>query len=594
MAHLTLVAEIDALGEALKTWADRAPCWQPTDVCRALVRRLLDRSLSLRARLEAPLVVAMLGGTGVGKSALVNALVGDEVTATGRSRPTTAEPVLICRPEVTPELLGIDAGGVQLIQRDSPALADLVFIDCPDPDTTESADAPATNLARLRRILPHCDVILVVTTQQKYRSARVAEELAAAASGARLVFVQTHADTDQDIREDWRRSIEPQYAPGHIFFVDSLGAISDLQQSGQPHGEFAALVDLLTCQLVGAAATRIRRANFLDLVDETLAACDARVQESLPAVNRLDEILVEHRTRLAAKLAGQLQEELAASHGPWESRVLARIVTRWGFSPFALVLRVYQGLGGLASGALLLRMRTPAQMALWGAAEATRRWQVRRRGRQAETTAARTLAGCWDPAEIRSDALVIDGYVAEAGLNREAASADTILAEANDAGQGFAASVSTELETLIDRAAVRQTGLAARGFFEALLMAMLVLLLYRPAKNFFYDSWLAANTSPVYGLDFYLVSLLWFALWCVVLIWAFTGRMRRGLRAHIDTLAEHWRGPKPASGVFAQVERECLSARRFHRELNQLRHRVARLKGRLRSTDEFVGRRRDG
>ena len=75
-----------------------------------------------------------------------------------------------------------------------PSLANLVLVDCPDPDTTD-APGPAcpsdTTLARLRRILPLCDVLIVTTTQQKYRSARVAEELAAAAPGARLVFVQT-------------------------------------------------------------------------------------------------------------------------------------------------------------------------------------------------------------------------------------------------------------------------------------------------------------------------------------------------------------------------------------------------------------------
>ena len=66
----------------------------------------------------------------------------------------------------------------------------------------------SSNLARLRAILPHCDVLLVTATQQKYRSARVADELAAAARGAHLVFVQTHADLDADIRDDWRRVLE--------------------------------------------------------------------------------------------------------------------------------------------------------------------------------------------------------------------------------------------------------------------------------------------------------------------------------------------------------------------------------------------------
>ena len=232
MEHLELLAEIDTLVERLKGWADGAPAWEPADVCRALVRRLVERTTALRVRLEAPLVVATLGGTGTGKSALVNALLGAEVVRTGRSRPTTMRPTLICRSDLTPEMLGIEPASVDLIQRDLPELAELVLIDCPDPDTTEDAQSRATNLARLRRILPHCDVLLVATTQQKYRSARVADELATAAAGARLVFVQTHADVDEDIRDDWRKSLERHYSPGRIFLVDSPAALAAAQGKG--------------------------------------------------------------------------------------------------------------------------------------------------------------------------------------------------------------------------------------------------------------------------------------------------------------------------------------------------------------------------
>ena len=145
LAHLQLLAEIDALVARLQHWADAAPrCWPPAETCQALVRRLAGRANALRIRLEAPLVVATLGGTGTGKSALVNALAGAELVATGRQRPTTLRPTLVCRPGLTPEMLGIDPANVEVIERDLPALADLVLLDCPDPDTTEEAgDDPA-------------------------------------------------------------------------------------------------------------------------------------------------------------------------------------------------------------------------------------------------------------------------------------------------------------------------------------------------------------------------------------------------------------------------------------------------------------------
>ena len=191
LAQLELLSELDALLVRLDRWVRTAPDWQPAETCQAMVRRLEQRIAAMRVRWEAPLVVALLGGTGTGKSALINAFLGAEAVETGRQRPTTTRPTLILRGDITPEMLGIDPTGVELIVRDLPMLRDLVLVDCPDPDTTEETLGEGqsretdSNLARLRKILPHCDVLLVAATQQKYRSARVAEELAAAAAGAR-------------------------------------------------------------------------------------------------------------------------------------------------------------------------------------------------------------------------------------------------------------------------------------------------------------------------------------------------------------------------------------------------------------------------
>ena len=77
-----------------------------------------------------------------------------------------------------------------------------------------------------------------------------------------MVFVQTHADAEDDIRDDWRAVLADQYAAGHIFFIDSLSALADAQANRQPRGEFAQLVDLLLHELAGAAGNRIRRARL--------------------------------------------------------------------------------------------------------------------------------------------------------------------------------------------------------------------------------------------------------------------------------------------------------------------------------------------
>ena len=592
LTHLELLAEMDSLAEAMDRWAGASPDWPAARTCRALIRRLSERAGSMRVRLEAPLVVATLGGTGTGKSALINALVGEESTETGRSRPTTRRPKLICRPDLTPELLGIDPETVERVVRDLPALADLVLLDLPDPDTTESAEAPGTNLARLRRLLPHCDVLLITTTQQKYRSARVADELAQAASGARLVFVQTHADVDQDVRDDWRGVLDEQYTTGHVFLVDSLSALSNAEKGLAPRGEFAGLVDLLTRQLAGAAAVRIRRANYLDLVSETLSACGQRIDEGLPAIRKLEEAVEQQRSRLGAQLAEQMRTELLANRRQWETRLVGRIASRWGFSPFALVLRVFQGLGGLISGSLLLRARSPAQVALWGALEAGRTWRKHRQRRRADRTADRAMSGCWGEAELREAALVLDGYAADAELDRDAAGLPTIAAEADDAASAFVAHVADELESLIDRLAQRHTGWLTRWRYEILLAAMLGVLVARLGKNFFYDSWLASQPAEIYGLDVYLLSAGWLILWCALLLWGFTSRLRRGLKHQIDGLAEGWKTPKPAEGIFARLESDCRRVHRFRHDLDRLEAHVATLRRRLSLPDDQLGRRR--
>lgn len=643
LAHLELLAEVDTLVDRLNRWAEDAPAWQPAEKCRALVRRLTQRAASLRVRIEAPLLVATLGGTGTGKSALLNALVGAEIVQTGRSRPTTTRPTLVSRPGLTPEMLDIDPACVEVIHRDLPALRDLVLIDCPDPDTTEddnstlgrqlhcrpgsgSATAAPTvdeasslvprppslapsNLARLRAILPHCDVLLVTATQQKYRSARVADELAAAAPGAHLVFVQTHADLDDDIRDDWRsvldagswggsctatpRGDSATVAPtqfGHIFRVDSLRALADAQAGLQPRGEFADLLDLLTRQMSGAAANRIRRANFLDLAADTLERCGARIDEALPGVREVQTAVDQQRGVLAQQMAAKMQSELLASRRQWENRLLAQAASHWGLSPFALVLRIYQGIGGLLSGALLYRARTPAQMALWGALEGVRTWRRHRQTRQADRSVNPAGVGPFEPAELRKAAIIVEGYVAEAGLrvgqwgrhsclpkagkNACPTLFDEVAAEAETAAGGFVARVAAELEALVARLAARHTGWFTRFRYEILLAAMLGMLLYRLGRNFFYDSWLAEQPLPVLGLDFYLSAGFWLVLWCLLLLWMFCRRLRRGLRGELDRLAAGWQEGSAAAGIFAQVENECRDAERFSQDIETIRHDV--------------------
>jgi len=587
LAHLELLAEIDTLMADLRTWSEHAPDWPAARQAQSLVRRLADRTDALRIRLEAPLVVATLGGTGTGKSSLVNAILGAQVAVSGRERPTTRQPTLICRPDIEPAMLGIDPESVHVVERDYPVLRDLVFIDCPDPDTTEDPDAPGTNLAQLHNLLPHCDVLLVTTTQQKYRSARVADELAAAASGARLVFVQTHADVDDDIREDWRNVLSDHYASGEIFFIDSLTALADSTGGLQPRGEFARLLELLTRELASTAGARIRRANFLDLVDSTIAAAGDRMDRPMAAVEQLESGVNEQRTRLVESLTRRLRDELLGSRGAWEDRLLGEIGRKWGFSPFACVLRVWQGLGGLLSGAMLMRARSTAQLALWGVVEGGRNLRKRWRQRQADAAGSGAVGFGWDDSELRTAAIIIDGYAIDAGIEGDESARDALLEGADEIATRFIADASQELQASVARLAGRHTHWFTRFRYEAALLAMIVLLLYRYGRNFFFDSWLAFEfglidqpAAPL-GFDFFLGAAVFFLLWCGLLLWLFTARLRRGLTAEVNDLVARWNQPQRIAGVFAGLEERCRDIRASREGLARLERRVAELKRRI-------------
>ena len=595
LEQIELLADVDELLTSARDWIGAAPAWPPAGKSRALMERLLERAQTLRVRLDTPLVLATLGGTGTGKSALVNALVGATVSNSGRQRPTTRKPVLICRADITPEMLGIDPRSVETVVNSTPTLRDLVIIDCPDPDTTEDREARDTNLAQLHALLPHCDVLLVTTTQQKYRSAVVSEELAAAAVGARLVFVQTHADVDDDIREDWARVLSGDYATGDIFFVDSPQALRDAEAGRQPRGEMGRLVALLEQQLAPAAGNRIRRANFLDLFADTLAACRASIDQALPSVRQLERAIDEARSRFAAKWAQQVRRELLDNRRMWESRLLAEVTTRWGFSPWSCLLRAYQGLSGVVSGATLMRVRTPSQLALWGLWEGGRRLHARLRENRADATLARIGQFPEEESELRTAAIIVEGYAVEAGFPRAEAQAGAVSMAGGEAGSRLLVRAGDELQASIARLAGRHTGAFTRWRYEALLLIMLLLLAYRFVRNFFYDSWLAPqlgltpSAAPLLGVDFFVGAGLCLVVWCGLLLWAFCRRLRQGLTGEVDALQARLTQVGAASGLFDPLEQRARKVLQWRVDLDRLSAETSRLRERL-SRPETLGR----
>ena len=160
------VAESRRLIEAGRALLAEAPDWVQGREDQAELTAIIDDLESAVKNIDGRLVMGLLGGTGVGKSTLISALAGEEISAASPVRPTTSRPV-IYRHESFPPLAGID--GREVVHQAEP-LRCLAIIDFPDFDSLETAHH--------QLVLDHfrdLDLVAWVTDHHKYADRRLYE-----------------------------------------------------------------------------------------------------------------------------------------------------------------------------------------------------------------------------------------------------------------------------------------------------------------------------------------------------------------------------------------------------------------------------------
>ncbi len=158
---MTLADQLDALAEAIGAGGELG-----LDVSGASATRDIARD-----RLRFPgstYVLALAGGTGVGKSSLLNAIAGTNVSRVAARRPTTADPVAwiprAARDELAPLLAWL--GVKETHEHDDPRAAGVAVLDLPDLDSIVPE-----HRATVDELLPRVDAVIWVADPEKYQDA---------------------------------------------------------------------------------------------------------------------------------------------------------------------------------------------------------------------------------------------------------------------------------------------------------------------------------------------------------------------------------------------------------------------------------------
>jgi energy-coupling factor transporter ATP-binding protein EcfA2 len=283
-----LTKALPELESPLRQWLQRNHRWPLKPEQREQFTKQAD-DLSRQTKellAERPcLIVMLMGGTGVGKSTLLNALAGGTIAEAAFTRPTTREPMVYLHEAFDLTRLDQALQECRIIRHRQAGFENKVLVDTPDLDSNETI-----HRERLEAVLPCADVVLYVGSQEKYHDQQGWELFLKHKQRRAFAFVLNKWDRcvaqhatgmrpDEDLLRDltaagfkepllfrvcaqhWLKSDNPTPLPAG----EQFPALKSWLEQGLTQREMAAIRNKGIHQLLGQLATRLEEVQPPDV-----------------------------------------------------------------------------------------------------------------------------------------------------------------------------------------------------------------------------------------------------------------------------------------------------------------------------------------
>ena len=179
--------------QALEHWASDAIAtgWLSDNVLPSLADSVVGAPSDMFSEQHRPLVVGLFGGTGVGKSTLLNRFANETIALSSAQRPTSRDITVYVHRSISVDKLpdNFPMHKMRTSPHGNKKYQHVMFIDMPDFDSVETANRDLVDVW-----LPHLDLVLYVVSPERYRDDQGWRLLLEHVTQHAWVFVMNHWD----------------------------------------------------------------------------------------------------------------------------------------------------------------------------------------------------------------------------------------------------------------------------------------------------------------------------------------------------------------------------------------------------------------